>query len=276
MSGRSGSSENALTAASYAPDRYPRLPASKAWTHRRRRCGCRPLGGGPTEPARRSPPGPAAGRRVRRVLLTAALVTLVPAALSYLLALTGPSNSSFGIRSVEWLRDHGAAGIVTRVESLYYSLNAPERAARRCGRCRRSGCACAVRAGRRTARGRGRSIGPHGSRRSRARRCRREGRLEPNARRREHERSAGPRHHLPQRPARVPAAGRGRRLDQHVAHVDRAATRAGSSRRCSWPRAGRWTCRRRRAATCWRPSTAASSCRLGMAAGRSTATPTRR
>jgi hypothetical protein len=61
------------------------------------------------------------------VLLTAALVALAPAALSYLIALAGPSNSSFGIRSVEWLRDHGAAGIVTRVESIYYSLNAPEK-----------------------------------------------------------------------------------------------------------------------------------------------------
>jgi phosphodiester glycosidase len=36
-----------------------------------------------------------------------------------------PSNSSLGIRSVEWLRDHGAAGLVTKVESIYYSLTAP-------------------------------------------------------------------------------------------------------------------------------------------------------
>jgi hypothetical protein len=36
-----------------------------------------------------------------------------------------PSNSSLGIRSVEWLRDHGAAGLVSKVESIYYSLTAP-------------------------------------------------------------------------------------------------------------------------------------------------------
>jgi hypothetical protein len=36
-----------------------------------------------------------------------------------------PSNSSLGIRSVEWLRDHGAAGLVSRAESIYYSLTAP-------------------------------------------------------------------------------------------------------------------------------------------------------
>jgi hypothetical protein len=36
-----------------------------------------------------------------------------------------PSNTSLGIRSVEWLRDHGAAGLVTKVESFYYSLTAP-------------------------------------------------------------------------------------------------------------------------------------------------------
>jgi phosphodiester glycosidase len=38
-----------------------------------------------------------------------------------------PSNSSLGIRSVEWLRDHGAAGLVSNVESAYYSLTAPSK-----------------------------------------------------------------------------------------------------------------------------------------------------
>jgi hypothetical protein len=61
------------------------------------------------------------------VLVTAAMVALLPAAISYLSALSGPSNSSFGIRSVEWLRDHGAAGIVSKVESIYYSMSAPSK-----------------------------------------------------------------------------------------------------------------------------------------------------
>jgi hypothetical protein len=62
---------------------------------------------------------------VRRVLVTAAIVALVPAAISYLTTIAEPSNSTLGIRSVEWLRDHGAAGLVSKIESIYYSMNAP-------------------------------------------------------------------------------------------------------------------------------------------------------
>jgi hypothetical protein len=66
-------------------------------------------------------------RRVRRVALVAALLTLIPAAFSYLNAILEPSNSSLDIRSVEWLRDNGAAGLVSQVESIYYSLTAPSK-----------------------------------------------------------------------------------------------------------------------------------------------------
>jgi Phosphodiester glycosidase len=65
--------------------------------------------------------------RLRRVALVAALVALVPVVFSYLTAMNQPSNSSLGIRSVEWLRDHGAAGLVAQVESIYYSLTAPSK-----------------------------------------------------------------------------------------------------------------------------------------------------
>ena len=57
----------------------------------------------------------------------AAIVALVPAVFSYLHTISEPSNSSLGIRSVEWLRDHGAAGLVAEVESIYYSLTAPSK-----------------------------------------------------------------------------------------------------------------------------------------------------
>ncbi|MBV9310673.1 MAG: hypothetical protein JOZ73_07570 [Solirubrobacterales bacterium] len=50
---------------------------------------------------------------------------LVPVAISYLNSVTGPSNSSFTIRSFEWLRDNGAASVASQIESVYYSLNAP-------------------------------------------------------------------------------------------------------------------------------------------------------
>lgn len=64
-------------------------------------------------------------RRGRRIALIAAALCLVPALLSYAHALAQPSNSSLGIRTVEWMRDNGARGLVNRVESIYYSLNAP-------------------------------------------------------------------------------------------------------------------------------------------------------
>jgi hypothetical protein len=65
--------------------------------------------------------------RIRRVALVAAVVVLVPVAFSYVGALRQRSNSPFGIRTVEWLRDNGAADIVAKVESAYYALTAPSK-----------------------------------------------------------------------------------------------------------------------------------------------------
>jgi hypothetical protein len=50
---------------------------------------------------------------------------LVPTTTSYLIAMTQPSNATFAIRSFEWLRDHGAAGLAVQVEDIVYSLGAP-------------------------------------------------------------------------------------------------------------------------------------------------------
>jgi hypothetical protein len=52
-------------------------------------------------------------------------ICLVPVLISYGSTLAGPSNSSFTIRSFEWLRDHGAAQIASEIEGIYYTLNAP-------------------------------------------------------------------------------------------------------------------------------------------------------
>jgi Phosphodiester glycosidase len=82
-------------------------------------------------PERVSPPprsrnrGPAGWRRARRVALLTAAICLVPAIFSYAKMLTQPSDSSLGIRTVEWMRGNGARGLVNKVESIYYSLNAP-------------------------------------------------------------------------------------------------------------------------------------------------------
>jgi hypothetical protein len=62
---------------------------------------------------------------VRRIVVIALALCMIPIAISYVTTLSSPSNSSFTIRSVEWLRDHGAASIASRIESVYYSLNAP-------------------------------------------------------------------------------------------------------------------------------------------------------
>src|ERR1700756_1410942 len=65
--------------------------------------------------------------RVRRIALISALICLVPVLVSYVQALTQRSNSDLGIRTVEWLRDNGARGIVGEIESIYYSFTAPSK-----------------------------------------------------------------------------------------------------------------------------------------------------
>src|SRR5947209_15511943 len=69
--------------------------------------------------------GPRRAARVRRTVLFAALFCLVPVAVSYAGVLFENSNSSLGIRTVEWMRDNGARGLVNEVESVYYTLTAP-------------------------------------------------------------------------------------------------------------------------------------------------------
>jgi Phosphodiester glycosidase len=77
-------------------------------------------------PRVRDRPRPAALRfRARRIVVLTALILLLDLVISFWGAMTRPSNVSFGVRAVEWLRDNGAAGVVSDVESIYYSLNAP-------------------------------------------------------------------------------------------------------------------------------------------------------
>jgi hypothetical protein len=83
----------------------------------------------PGSPRRRRH-GQATGRRsgpqrVRRVVLIVAVLLSIPALVSYVGMLAKRSDSSVSIRTVEWLRDNGARSLVNRVESIYYSLNAP-------------------------------------------------------------------------------------------------------------------------------------------------------
>jgi hypothetical protein len=76
-------------------------------------------------PRRPLPPLLNPWRRARRVAWLAVAMCVVPIGISYGTTLAGPSNSSFTIRSFEWLRDHGAASMASQIESIYYTLNAP-------------------------------------------------------------------------------------------------------------------------------------------------------
>jgi hypothetical protein len=63
-------------------------------------------------------------RRVLAGALAFAVALLVPGA-SYAQALTYPGSATWQMRSVEWLRDHGASPLVDRVENWYYTANRP-------------------------------------------------------------------------------------------------------------------------------------------------------
>jgi hypothetical protein len=83
-----------------------------------------PRGGSRTRVRRRQRPA-ALRLRARRIVVLTALILLLDLVVSFWSAMAGPSNVSFGVRAVEWLRDNGAAGMVSDIESVYYSLNAP-------------------------------------------------------------------------------------------------------------------------------------------------------
>jgi hypothetical protein len=69
--------------------------------------------------------GPSLRARIRRIFALTLLILLTYVALSFLAAMNAPSNTPFGIRAVEWLRDNGAAWLVSDVEALYYGFNGP-------------------------------------------------------------------------------------------------------------------------------------------------------
>ena len=53
------------------------------------------------------------------------LVLVATKLVSYTSAMLAPSNVSFGVRSIEWLRNNGGAWLVSDIERVYYSVNAP-------------------------------------------------------------------------------------------------------------------------------------------------------
>jgi hypothetical protein len=63
--------------------------------------------------------------RTRRIFALTLLLLLGYVCIAFTSAMTAPSNVPFGVRAVEWLRDNGAAWLVSDVERLYYSWSAP-------------------------------------------------------------------------------------------------------------------------------------------------------
>lgn len=66
-------------------------------------------------------------RRVRRAVLLAATICLVPAAISWIHALSQPRNIGWNIATVEWVRQHGGNPLVSQIENWYYELNTPSK-----------------------------------------------------------------------------------------------------------------------------------------------------
>lgn len=66
-------------------------------------------------------------RRLRRIVLLALAIALVPVAISWVNALSRPRNIGLGVTSVEWLRSHGGNPLVSQIENWYYTLTAPSK-----------------------------------------------------------------------------------------------------------------------------------------------------
>jgi hypothetical protein len=66
-------------------------------------------------------------RRIRRGVLLGIVCLLAPVAWSYGHALAAPGSDSLGIRSTEWLKDHGGRGIVAWAERVWYQHHAPKK-----------------------------------------------------------------------------------------------------------------------------------------------------
>jgi len=79
----------------------------------------------PRRTQRPLPPRLTPWRRAKRIAVIALVLCALPTTISFVTTMTSPSNSSFTIRSFEWLRDHGAAGIASSIEGFYYTLTAP-------------------------------------------------------------------------------------------------------------------------------------------------------
>jgi hypothetical protein len=63
--------------------------------------------------------------RRRRIFALTLVFVLGYVSIAFVSAMSAPSNVPFGLRAIEWMRDNGAAWLVSDIERYYYSWNAP-------------------------------------------------------------------------------------------------------------------------------------------------------
>jgi len=64
-------------------------------------------------------------RSIRRGLALVLVTGLLVVGWSYVHALRAPGHDPLGVKSVEWIRDHGGSGIVDRIEHWWYTHHQP-------------------------------------------------------------------------------------------------------------------------------------------------------
>ena len=98
-------------------------------THRNRHDNVHAGGSGGRTPSRRWRQRLPGSKRTRWLILVVGLVVilLAPSAWSYGQALAAPGNTSLGVRSVDWLRDHHFRWLVNDVENFWYSHHKPKK-----------------------------------------------------------------------------------------------------------------------------------------------------
>ncbi len=73
----------------------------------------------------RRPTRTATRSRIRRILALTLLFLLTYVSVAFISAMETPSNVPFGLRAIEWMRDNGAAWLVSDIERYYYRWSAP-------------------------------------------------------------------------------------------------------------------------------------------------------
>jgi Phosphodiester glycosidase len=71
------------------------------------------------------PPGRSLRFRLRRIFALTLVFLIGWVSVAFITAINAPSNVPFGLRAVEWLRDNGAAWLVSDIERIYYTWSAP-------------------------------------------------------------------------------------------------------------------------------------------------------